>query len=62
MQNELEWVGVSVPNSRGIFRRACPWCSHTRKKKREKCLKVIVRKSSATMQCYHCKIEKDISA
>ena len=45
--------GIKVPtNATGNIKTTCPRCSHTRKKKREKCLSVNI--NEGVWNCHHC--------
>lgn len=57
MFDKLAEKGIHLPKlSIGEYRVLCPECSHTRKKKNDKCLSVTVKSGSdgAVWYCHHC--------
>lgn len=50
---KIEWNQIDIKsNARGEVNTTCPACSHTRTKKKDKCLRVNVNKGLAF--CHHC--------
>jgi len=45
-------IGIGIGNKTGSFSLTCPKCSHTRKKKSEKCLSV--NSDKGLYNCHHC--------
>lgn len=50
----LRAEGIQVAAKVGNHRVICPKCSHTRKKKGDRCLSVTVEHDGATWNCWHC--------
>lgn len=50
--SKLQALGIRVKAHRGDIKTQCPWCSDTRKNKREPCLSVNVEKG--VYLCHHC--------
>lgn len=45
---------VERPSRGGSFMTTCPECSHTRKKKNDRCLSVKVDALGVRYHCFHC--------
>tara|TARA_R110000803_G_scaffold35580_1_gene76864 strand:+ start:1717 stop:1995 length:279 start_codon:yes stop_codon:yes gene_type:complete len=51
----LSELGIEASHSReGTQNTRCPKCSHTRKKKQAKCLKVKIDQDGVRWFCHHC--------
>ena len=47
--------GIKLPNyTLGNYKRTCPQCSHTRRKKDEQCLSVTIEVDHVKFNCHHC--------
>ena len=49
---DLEWSGITPPPHG--YRTTCPKCSPTRRKSRERCLKVTIIDWGMEVECFHC--------
>jgi twinkle protein len=52
LRNKFLNIGIEIGNKTGSFSLTCPKCSHTRKKKSEKCLSV--NSDKGLYNCHHC--------
>lgn len=55
----IMWSGITPPSGTGS-KTTCPMCSHTRRKAREKCLRLSVDHGLIFASCYHCGWETSI--
>ena len=53
MKQTLQFNGITPPPE-GRSKTLCPECSHTRKKKTEKCLKVWAEDGLVFWRCFNC--------
>lgn len=47
-------MGIEVRGQSGGYNTTCPKCSHTRKKKGDRCLWVTVENDRVLWKCFHC--------
>lgn len=55
VMDQLARLGITgIRNQNGEQRTLCPQCSHMRRKKRDRCLSVLIDADGFRYNCWHC--------